>query len=66
MDDGQTTVIGGIYASQEVTANDKTPGLGNIPLLKWLFKRDVFDDKSSELLIFITPHHQVTRAKMMN
>jgi type IV pilus assembly protein PilQ len=55
VDDGQTTVIGGIYASQEVTANDKTPGLGNIPLLKWLFKRDVFDDKSSELLIFITP-----------
>jgi type IV pilus secretin PilQ/predicted competence protein len=55
VDDGQTTVIGGIYASQELTANDKTPGLGNIPLLKWLFKRDVFDDKSSELLIFITP-----------
>jgi type IV pilus assembly protein PilQ len=55
VDDGQTTVIGGIYASSEVTANDRTPGLGSVPLLKWLFKRDTFDDKSSELLIFITP-----------
>ncbi len=55
VDDGQTTVIGGIYASSEVSATDRTPGLGSVPLLKWLFKRDVFDDKSSELLIFITP-----------
>jgi type IV pilus assembly protein PilQ len=55
VDDGQTTVIGGIYASQEVTAKDQTPGLASVPLIKWLFKRDHFDDKSSELLIFITP-----------
>jgi type IV pilus secretin PilQ/predicted competence protein len=55
VDDGQTTVIGGIYASQEVTAYDRTPGLSSVPLIKWLFKRDHFDDKSSELLIFITP-----------
>jgi type IV pilus assembly protein PilQ len=55
VDDGQTTVIGGIYASQEVTAYDRTPGLSSVPLIKWLFKRDHFDDKSTELLIFITP-----------
>jgi type IV pilus assembly protein PilQ len=55
VNDGQTTVIGGIYSSQENTASDKTPGLGQVPLLKWLFKRDSIDDSSSELLIFITP-----------
>ncbi len=55
VDDGQTTVIGGIYASSESSTNDKTPGLSRVPLLKWLFKRDTMDDKSSELLIFITP-----------
>ncbi len=55
VNDGQTTVIGGIYASQESTTNDKTPGLGNVPILKWLFKRDTSSDTSSELLIFITP-----------
>ena len=53
--DGQTTVIGGIYTSQEQTLNDRTPGLGQIPLLKWLFKRDTLNDQSTELLIFITP-----------
>jgi type IV pilus assembly protein PilQ len=53
--DGQTTVIGGIYVSTEQSNSDKTPGLGSIPLLRWLFKRDSVNDTSSELLIFITP-----------
>jgi type IV pilus assembly protein PilQ len=53
--DGQTTVIGGIYASDERSTADHTPGLGSIPLLKWLFKRDTLNDQSTELLIFITP-----------
>jgi type IV pilus assembly protein PilQ len=53
--DGQTTVIGGIYVSQEQSATDKTPVLSRIPLLGWLFKRDTLNDQSTELLIFITP-----------
>jgi type IV pilus assembly protein PilQ len=53
--DGQTTVIGGIYVSNSTVANDKTPGLGNVPLLKWLFKRERVDESNTELLIFITP-----------
>jgi len=53
--DGQTTVIGGIYVSNSTTTTDKTPGLGNVPLLKWLFKRDQVNESNTELLIFITP-----------
>jgi type IV pilus assembly protein PilQ len=53
--DGQTTVIGGIYTSNSTTTNDKTPGLGNVPILRWLFKRDTLTDANTELLIFITP-----------
>jgi len=53
--DGQTTVIGGIYVSQEQAVTDRTPGLGQIPLLKWLFKRESINDQNTELLIFITP-----------
>ena len=53
--DGQTTVIGGIYTSSATNATDKTPGLGNVPLIKWLFKRDRVDEANTELLIFITP-----------
>jgi type IV pilus assembly protein PilQ len=53
--DGQTTVIGGIYVSNSTSTTDKTPGLGNVPLLKWLFKRDQVNESNTELLIFITP-----------
>jgi type IV pilus assembly protein PilQ len=53
--DGETTVIGGVYLSQEQSTTDRTPGLGQIPLIKWLFKRDAVTDQNNELLIFITP-----------
>jgi len=36
-------------------AHAQTPGLGSIPILGWLFKRDNVDDQNTELLIFITP-----------
>jgi type IV pilus assembly protein PilQ len=55
VNDGQTTVIGGIYLSSEQYTTDRTPGLGRIPLLNWLFKREFAQDDSTELLIFITP-----------
>ena len=55
MSDGQTSVIGGIYTSNQQTSTDRTPGLGQIPILNWLFKRERVDDQSTELLIFITP-----------
>jgi len=60
VNDGQTTVIGGIYLSSEQYQTDRTPGLGRIPLLNWLFKRDSAIDNSTELLIFITP--RITKA----
>jgi type IV pilus assembly protein PilQ len=53
--DGQTTVIGGIYVSREQAVIDRTPALHRIPLLGWLFKRNGIQDESRELLIFITP-----------
>jgi type IV pilus assembly protein PilQ len=55
VNDGQTTVIGGIYTSNQQASTDRTPGLSQIPILSWLFKRDRVDDQSNELLIFITP-----------
>jgi type IV pilus assembly protein PilQ len=52
---GATTVIGGIYSSQENRTDRRTPGLGRIPLLRWLFKTETINDTNEELLIFITP-----------
>ena len=53
--DGQTSVIGGIYTSTLTNTHDQTPGLGSIPILGWLFRRERLDDQNTELLIFITP-----------
>jgi type IV pilus assembly protein PilQ len=55
VNDGATTVIGGIFVSQEQSTFDRTPMLHRIPLLGWLFRRDTLTDSSRELLIFITP-----------
>ncbi|HTL46097.1 MAG TPA: type IV pilus secretin PilQ [Vicinamibacterales bacterium] len=56
--DGATTVIGGIFVSQEQSTDNRTPVLHRIPLLGWLFRSDTVRDSSSELLIFITPRIQ--------
>jgi type IV pilus assembly protein PilQ len=55
VNDGETTVIGGIYISNQQNQTNRTPGLGQIPILSWLFKRENVSDTSTELLIFITP-----------
>ena len=55
IDDGATTVIGGIFVSREQATQSRTPVLHRIPLLGWLFKRDENQDESRELMIFITP-----------
>ena len=39
--DGETTVIGGIYVSLEQASHDRVPLLHRVPLLGWLFKRDI-------------------------
>ena len=52
---GATTVIGGITGSTRNRTDYRTPGLSRIPLLKWLFKSDRISDSDEELLIFITP-----------
>ena len=55
VNDGATTVIGGIFVSKERDVQDRIPGIHNLPLLGWLFKNDNKSDESQELLIFLTP-----------
>lgn len=55
VNDGETTVIGGIYVSSRQAQQGRTPGLHRIPLLGWLFQRNEVLEESRELLIFITP-----------
>ena len=55
VNDGDTIVIGGIVKSNKATSASGWPGLQNIPLLGWLFKKEGKSEISEELLIFITP-----------
>jgi type IV pilus assembly protein PilQ len=55
VNDGETIVIGGILLSNEQKTVDAVPGLGKVPVLKWLFKRDFNTNRKEELLIFLTP-----------
>ena len=56
IDDGETVVLGGIFQTDRNFATEKTPLLGNMPLLGRLFRRTFERDDKQELLIFITPH----------
>ncbi len=53
--DGATAVIGGIYQSNEQTAQQRTPFLANLPLVGSLFRNRFITNTNNELLLFITP-----------
>ncbi len=53
--DGGTTVIGGIYRTEDSVTRDSVPFLGKIPILGNLFRSFARTKQNRELLIFITP-----------
>ncbi len=53
--DGETTVIGGIFVETENSSTAGVPLLMKIPILGHLFKSSNFNNTRSELMIFITP-----------
>jgi Tol biopolymer transport system component len=53
--DGETIVIGGLTQGEETIKRQKTPVLGDLPLLGQLFRHTVRSTKQSTLVIFITP-----------
>jgi type II secretory pathway component GspD/PulD (secretin) len=54
--DGDTVVIGGLMQEQEKTGVAKTPILGDLPLIGWLFKFKTVEKDKKNLLIFLSPH----------
>lgn len=55
VNDGDTIVIGGIIKSTTSTEKTAFPGLHKIPVLGWLFQRNLKDVDNNELLIFMNP-----------
>jgi general secretion pathway protein D len=53
--DNHTVVIGGLIDDSRNNNETKVPGLGDIPLLGWLFKTQTNANQQTNLYIFITP-----------
>lgn len=51
--DGATIVVGGLLKDKVTTVNDKTPVLGDIPMLGRLFQSDGLKRQSTALLFFL-------------
>lgn len=58
---GDTTVLGGVFATDESWSQTRVPGFWRIPLIGYLFRNSAQVINRNELLVFITPHI-VTRA----
>lgn len=54
VNNGETVVIGGLVRERDRNEQYRVPFFGQIPLLGWLFKRDVTMKEKVDLLIFLT------------
>lgn len=53
---GQSMVIGGLLSNDNNNTIDKTPGLGDVPVLGALFRSNGWRRNETELMIVITPY----------
>jgi pilus assembly protein CpaC len=53
---GESFMIAGLMNNRTVSAIDKVPGAGDIPILGMLFKSDNFRRGETELVIVVTPY----------
>lgn len=55
VENGATLVLGGVYRVETSSSVEKTPILGDLPIIGNFFKRTQTSEQKSELLVFITP-----------
>lgn len=53
--DKETVAIGGLIQDRETRSANQVPGLGDLPLLGWLFKSSGKQREKTNLLILLTP-----------
>ena len=54
--DGQTFAIAGLLDNTVTETMSKIPGLGDIPILGYLFRSRAYQKNHTELVVLITPH----------
>ena len=55
INDGDTLALGGIFKTNVTKDISSVPGLGQVPILGWVFKNELKKDDVTETLVFITP-----------
>jgi pilus assembly protein CpaC len=58
--EGETIIMSGLINSEDAETVRKFPVLGSIPVIGELFKSKDFQERKSELVVFITPHYAAT------
>ena len=74
VENGKTVAVGGLIRETKSKATSKVPVLGDIPGLKWLFRKETQSEERSEFVLLITPHiiyhsseaEKITREKIID
>jgi general secretion pathway protein D len=62
--EGETNIMGGFLEKEDLISVSGTPGLGEVPLLKYIFSSQTHEVTDDEIMFLITPH--VVRAQRLN
>ena len=62
--EGETNIMGGFLEKEDLISVSGTPGLGELPLLKYIFSSQTHEVVDDEIMFLITPH--VVRAQRLN
>jgi|UniRef100_UPI0037830123 general secretion pathway protein D len=52
--DGATVVLGGAKVQKRTMVDDRIPVLGNLPFVGWLFRSEVAETETKNIIIFVT------------
>ena len=54
--EGEVNILGGFLQKQDLTTIGGTPGLGELPILKWIFSSTQHEVQDDEIIFMLTPH----------
>lgn len=62
--EGEANIVGGIISKQDTRSSNGTPGLGEVPLLKYFFSSQSHEVQNDEIVFLLIPH--VVRASQLS
>jgi general secretion pathway protein D len=54
--EGESSLLGGLVTKSDTKQLNGWPGLGHVPILRYLFSEDTKSSEDDEILIILTPH----------